>query len=218
VATLLERRLNKSLADEVYNRILDRLLKNELVPGDMLNRRAVAEEIGVSVAPVLEAFLRLKIEGFIVSIPRKGTVVKAIRTADVVDHLLFREALECQAARLYCGRTVEQHEESLRKLAAQLDRSQPDTPGHWREEIEFHRHLVQLAGSRVLLEEYTKAIHLGVFYSMNRLLVPSDRLVRASHHDLVDRLKTRNQEIAEKVMRDHLRSGKGRIFDEMGIR
>jgi DNA-binding GntR family transcriptional regulator len=218
MATLTERRLKQSLADEVYNRILDRLLKNQLVPGDILNRRAVAEEMGVSVAPVLEAFLRLKIEGFIVSIPRKGTVVKAIRTEDVVDHLLLREALECQAARLYCGRTIEEHEETLKSLAAHLDRSDPDTPGHWREEIQFHRHLVQLARSRVLLDEYTKAIQLGVFYRMNRLLVPGDRLVRASHAELVERLKTKEPETAERIMREHLRSGKGRIFDDMGIR
>jgi DNA-binding GntR family transcriptional regulator len=218
MATLVERTHRESLADEVYNRILDRLLKNELVPGDILNRRAVAEEMGVSVAPVLEAFLRLKIEGFLVSIPRKGTVVKAIRTEDVVDHLLLREALECQAARLYCGRGVEEHEETLKKLAGRLDLSPPDTPKHWREEIEFHRHLVRLARSKVLLAEYTKAIQLGVFYSMNRLLVPRDRLVRASHVELVERLKTNDPEVSERVMRDHLRSGKGRIFDDMGIR
>jgi DNA-binding GntR family transcriptional regulator len=218
VATLTERSLKQSLADDVYNRILDRLLKNELVPGDILNRRAVAEEMGVSVAPVLEAFLRLKIEGFIVSIPRKGTVVKAIRTEDVVDHLLLREALECQAARLYCGGTVEENEEALRNFAARLDRSDPDTPDHWRQEIQFHRYLVQLARSRVLLDEYTKAIQLGVFYRMNRLLVPRDRLERASHAELVERLKTKEPEVAERIMRQHLRSGKGRIFDELGIR
>ena len=77
---------------------------------------------------------------------------------------------------------------------------------------------MQLAGSRVLLEEYTKAIQMGMFTSMNRLLLRSDRLVRTSHVDLVDRLKTRGPEFAEKVMRDNLRSGKGRIFDGIGMR
>jgi DNA-binding GntR family transcriptional regulator len=77
---------------------------------------------------------------------------------------------------------------------------------------------VQLAGRRVLLEEYTKAIQMGMFTSMNRLRLRSDPLVRTSHVDLVDRLKTRGPEFAEKVMRDNLRSGKSRIFDGIGIR
>jgi len=213
-----EHRHRKSLADEVYSRILDQLLKNRLVPGDILNLRTLAQAMGVSVAPVHEALLRLKFEGFIVSIPRKGTVVKAVRTEDVVDHLLLREALECQAVRAYCGATIERNETTLKKLAVCLDRSDPQSAKHWREDIEFHRQLVQLAGRTVLLEKYAKAIQLGLFYQMNRLLLPRDRLTRESHVELVDRLKTGDPDAAEKILRDHLRSGKGHIFDEMGVR
>lgn len=70
----------------------------------------------------------------------------------------------------------------------------------------------------MLLEECTETIQMGMFTSMNRLLLRSDRLVRTSYVDLVDRLRARGSEFVEKVMRDNLRSGKGRIFDGIGIR
>jgi len=72
-----------SLSKEVYQEILSRLMDNRLVPGNILNRRKVAKELGVSVAPVLEALKQLEMEGFLESIPRKGTIVKPTSIADI---------------------------------------------------------------------------------------------------------------------------------------
>ena len=58
----------------MYEHLLENFLQNELVPGHILNRREIAQQLGVSVAPVLEAFLQLEMEGFVESIPRKGTL------------------------------------------------------------------------------------------------------------------------------------------------
>jgi DNA-binding GntR family transcriptional regulator len=69
----------------------------------MLNRRQLAEELGVSVAPVLEALILLERDGFIESIPRKGTVGRSVREQDVYEYFVLREALKCAAARLYTG-------------------------------------------------------------------------------------------------------------------
>ena len=204
-----------SLSKKVYETIRDRLLDNRLVPGDILNRRDVAKELGVSVAPVLEAFLQLEIEGFVESLPRKGTVIKAIRKEDIWGRLLVREALECEAARLYCGDAVAAAERELKKLAASLERTSSDAPEHWRLDIEFHRSLVSLAGCEVLTSEFVKTIRLGTFYSMNRVLTPDDRAVREDHVSLVGLLKTRNPEEADRIIRSHVRSGKHRFFEEM---
>ncbi len=40
------------------------------------------------------------------TLPRKGTLVRAITIDDAYGYLLIREALECTAARLYCGEKV----------------------------------------------------------------------------------------------------------------
>ncbi len=204
-----------SLSRMVYETMIARLLGNDLVPGDILNRRDVAEELGVSVAPVLEAFLQLDMEGFVESLPRKGTVVKAVRKEDVLGRLIIREALECEAARLYCGEPVAAAEKELVELAEAVESTPSDTPEHWKQDIDFHLRLVSLAGCDVLTGEFAKTMRIGTFYGMNRVIAPDDRLERQNHVEMVERLKTRDPDEAERIVRAHVRSGKVRLFDDL---
>ena len=72
--------MGSSLSREVYNTLLQQLLQNELIPGTILNRRKVAAELGVSVAPVLEAMLQLEMEGFLEASGRKRGSIQRYRT------------------------------------------------------------------------------------------------------------------------------------------
>lgn len=211
-----------SLTNQVYDALIERLVNNELVPGDVLNRRAVAEELGVSVAPVLEAFLQLSMEGFVEIIPRKGTIVKPIRREDIYDQLIMREAMECQAARMYCGSPVKRIVEELAPVAHELDEAIELDVEHWHLEIEFHGTLVSLSQSKALTNEFYRVVRLGTFYNMHRvandLRRPGDKLDNQSHVELLDKVVRDDPDYAEAVIRDHLRSGKRRIFQEISAR
>ena len=204
-----EVRERRSLKQHVYDALLARLLNNELIPGQILNRRAVAEELGVSVAPVLEAMLQLESEGFLESIARKGTQVRLIDQDDVVGMLVVREALECQAARMYCGEKVEQGMNVLLPLAGELESESASHPHHWMQELEFHTALVGLADCRMLSDEYKRCIHLNMFFGINRFYPRVGERGRMSHELLLQQLTTRDPEDAERAIRAHVRSGKG---------
>ncbi len=205
-----------SLTTRVYETLLHKLITNELVPGHILNRRTVAEELGVSVAPVLEAFLQLSMEGFVEIIPRKGTIVKPIRKEDIFDQLIMREALECQAARMYCGEPAREHLSELEPLAEQLDDAIARDVEHWQDEIDFHGILVSLSGSRALTNEFRRVVRLGTFYNMHQVVVDLRRagetVDNQSHVELLKRLVTDDPDSVESVIRDHLRSGKRKLF------
>jgi len=201
-----------SLSQNVYEHLLEKFLQNELVPGHILNRREIAQQLGVSVAPVLEALLQLEMEGFVESIPRKGTLVRPVRQEDIFGQLMLREAVECQAARLYCGEPVRAHRSRLEALAVDLDSTTSEAPEHWKQEIAFHSGLVELSDCPALLREFRRFIRLGVFYRMNRILQPVDRLDGRSHLSFLDELSHDDPDTAERAVRDHLRSGKQRLF------
>ena len=205
-----------SLTTQVYETLLHKLINNELVPGHVLNRRMVAEELGVSVAPVLEAFLQLSMEGFVEVIPRKGTIVKPIRKEDIFDQLIMREALECQASRMYCGQPVKEHLRELEPLAERLDDAIARDVEHWQDEIDFHGILVSLSGSRALTNEFRRVVRLGTFYNMHQVVVDLRRAGEAvdnqSHVELLKRLVVDDPDAVERVIRDHLRSGKRKLF------
>ena len=204
---------NAPLSQQVYDTLLNKLLNNELVSGQILNRRQVAADLGVSVAPVLEAMLKLETHGFLESIPRKGTQVRPITPEDVHGLLVLREALECHAARLYCGEAIETNEAALLILADKLDNSPPFVPEHWREDLNFHYALIEITGVGALIKEYHRAMHLNIFHAVNRLIETHDQTDDSNHRELVIKLETRDPDEAERIIRAHVRSGKGSLFD-----
>lgn len=203
---------NSSLSQRVYHQLLERFMTNELVPGNVLNRRKIAADLQVSVAPVLEALLQLEMEGFVESIPRKGTIVKPIRKEDVLNQHILREAIECQAARYYHGEPIRRNRDMLLELAEKVEQTVSDVPEHWTQEIQFHKNLVELSDCAGLVREYVRISRLGSFYNLNRVLQPVDRKERLSHIELIDQLMTDSPDEAEQIIRNHLRSGKQHLF------
>lgn len=214
-----KRKRKPSLTNQVYDALMEKLVNNELVPGEVLNRRAVAEELGVSVAPVLEAFLQLSMEGFVEIIPRKGTIVKPIRREDIYDQMIMREALECEAARMYCGEPVKKILDEITPVAEKLDEAIALDVEHWHYEIEFHGTLVSLSHSKALTNEFYRVVRLGTFYNMHRVVDDlrraGEQLDNQSHVELLGKLVRDDPDFVERVMRDHLRSGKRKIFQEI---
>ena len=212
--------MKKSLTDEVYDTLLRKFIDKELVPGQVLNRRSVAKELNVSVAPVLEAFLYLEMEGYVETLPRKGTIVKPIRKRDIYDQLIMREAIECQAAYMYAGGPLAENLDKLLPLASRIDETSPDAIDHWEYEIAFHGALVSLSRCETMIDTFFKIIKLGTFYNMNRLSTdfspPAVDRVNQSHCELLDRLAGRDRGTVVDIIRGHVRSGKERLFDEFG--
>jgi DNA-binding GntR family transcriptional regulator len=187
-------------------------MDNRLVSGTMLNRRDVAKELGVSVAPVLEAMLQLEIEGFLESVPRKGSFVKPIKQEDVYVQLMVSEALECQGARLYCGKPIGEHKDALIDAAVELDSMQTGNIEGWESEIHFHLSLIDLAHCEPLTQAFVRTMRLGLFYQMNHIL-SMQVYPESKHLDLVKNLIEAPANEAERLLRRHLRSGKDHLFD-----
>src|SRR6202049_5205071 len=92
---------SSTLAGEAYSIIRERILGGEVAIGQVISRRKIAAELGMSFLPVSEAFLRLEFEGLLESRPRAGTRVRIPSHEDVRGHYLVREALKVEAARLF---------------------------------------------------------------------------------------------------------------------
>src|SRR6266436_3422076 len=110
-----------SLAAEAYAFVRHRILRGELSMGQVISRRKVAAELGMSFLPVSEALLRLEFEGMLESRPRAGTRVRIPSRDDVKGHYLLREILETEAARRFAQHATSAERAGLVKMAARLD-------------------------------------------------------------------------------------------------
>lgn len=197
-----------SLANRVYEALLASLLEGRYEPGELLNRREVARELGTSVAPVLEAMVRLEGDGFLETLPRKGTRVRLVRPDDVRGQLVVREALECQAARRYAGEPVKQARGDLRPLAKRLDALPTGGREGWQLEVEFHTALVALAACPALMDHFRRVMRMRLFFQINQLQRAAGARPHSCHTALLRGLEAADADAAETLIRDHLHTGK----------
>ena len=59
-----------SARETAYQKLRGRIIRMELKPGDALNDRELAEEMGISRTPVREAISQLELEGLVRSMPK----------------------------------------------------------------------------------------------------------------------------------------------------
>src|SRR5438477_7395620 len=110
-----------SLATEAYEFVKHRILRGELPLGQVISRRKIAAELGMSFLPVSEALLRLEFEGLLESRPRAGTRVRIPSREDVRGHYIVREALEVQAAMLFAAVATAEDRNDVEQLATRVD-------------------------------------------------------------------------------------------------
>src|SRR5688572_21809070 len=112
---------SSSLAAEAYAIVRQRILRGELVLGQVISRRKLAAELGMSFLPVSEALLRLEFEGLLESRPRAGTRVRIPSPDDVRGHYVVREALEAQAAMRFTQVATAAERAEMQQLAIRVD-------------------------------------------------------------------------------------------------
>src|SRR5262249_1593646 len=110
-----------SLAAEAYEFVKQRILRGELPMGQVISRRKIAAELGMSFLPVSEALLRLEFEGLLESRPRAGALVRIPSREGVRGPYVVREALEVQAAMLFAAVATVEDRNEVQRLAERVD-------------------------------------------------------------------------------------------------
>lgn len=128
------------LRDVVFNTLRGAILKGELVSGERLMEKQLAEKLGVSRTPIREAIRKLELEGLVIMVPRKGAEVAQITKKDIKDVLEVRAALESLAVRLACEKMDEDSIVKLEKLRDEFVAAVKDNDVELviQKDVEFH--------------------------------------------------------------------------------
>lgn len=199
----------ESLADEAYVIVRERILRGELPIGNVISRRRLAAELGMSLLPVSEAFQRLELEGLLESRPRAGTRVKIPNEQDVRGHYILRQALEAEAARLFAEVATAGERLELQKLAARVDILSAQADGDRFLYLSVHEKLHRRIAECTRCQPLVDAIEKNHVLALTWLCVarqPSPDQPRRGHRDLIDILVKREPVVAAEAMRAHINS------------
>ena len=141
-----------SLASQVHDALAEMLLGGELVPGDRLSMRDLAERLGVSVMPVRDAVARLIAQEALVVLPNRAVAVPLLTPAAFRDLTDVRVHNEGHAAALAAGRMTPGVLARIRRLADDFAAALPLAEGRPSVRINktLHFAVYEASGSPVL--------------------------------------------------------------------
>jgi DNA-binding GntR family transcriptional regulator len=184
----------------------ERIIQNDLKPGDRLSESEVARGYDVSRQPVREAFIRLADQGLLAVLPQRGTVVCRIGYGAVLDARFLREAIEADIVKILAA---DPDAALIRELRAQLacqaeveKGTSQDFIGH---DDLFHRTLAEAAGKGGAWKQID-----GLKSQMDRVRFlslshfPLAKLI-AQHGAIVDAIEQGAVPRANAAIRRHLR-------------
>ena len=109
-----------SLGESAYVALKDDILTCRSAPGDFVTEAGLAKRYGVSKTPIREAITHLAQEGFIRSVPRRGTLVRPIELRDIQQTYLLRGLLEPPAASLAAENATDAEIDEIRSILQEV--------------------------------------------------------------------------------------------------
>ena len=199
------------LREEVKSVLLERILSGRYAAGDRLVGTRIAQELGVSQAPVREALRDLEAVHFVESAPFRGSRVRHISDSELIELYPIRGALEEVAAR-----------EAAKRLAGdvsalEFELAQMCAAGDLREQVEhdtrFHELILAASGNSRLAEIWASLqVETRTAITALRTGLTRDEAARL-HQPIVDALRHGDADAAGRAMCDHFEHF-GRVLAE----
>jgi DNA-binding GntR family transcriptional regulator len=198
-----------SRVDAVYERILLQIVRGEIAGRTELKSTKIAEQLGISRTPVVQALQRLASDGIVTLEMNKRAVVRPGAEKWLVELHELRELLEPAAAARAVERITDEELNELETLAAAAE---PHSHPNWEaaaQQFDFAIHLAiaDRAGNFALAETIRK---IWKFKRISYLAAPerAETLAKgySEHCALLAALSARDAETARAAMLFHLRS------------
>jgi DNA-binding GntR family transcriptional regulator len=200
-----------ALYQEVAERLRQRIFAHELTPGTWIDEQKLAEQYGISRTPLREALKVLASEGMVDLKPRRGCYVTEISRQDLDDLFPLIALLEGRCAADAVKRAKPAEIRELKTIHERLEAAARDgrMDAFFEANQEFHRRIQELANNRWLLsviQDLRKVLKLSRMHSLSlegRLQQSLDE-----HRGILAALEAGDAVKAEKLMHDHLLSGR----------
>jgi DNA-binding GntR family transcriptional regulator len=195
------------LRDQIKDVIIERILDGAYAPGERIVEIRVAQEFGVSQAPVREALRELELLRLVVSEPFRGARVREITPQELAEIYPVRAALEEVAGRGAAAgldgdvRDLEAELEGMRRAARAAD-----VQGFVAHDVGFHRRIVEASGNGTL-EELWRSLHVDLRTTITLIKRAADlNEVAETHVPVLEALRSRDPERAATALREHIES------------
>ncbi|MDR0576483.1 MAG: GntR family transcriptional regulator [Candidatus Accumulibacter sp.] len=209
----------------VYERIKQKFIDNEFVPGEKLDVARLSESLDVSRTPVVNALKELAQNGFVTICPRSATYVR-VHTREEIENIFdFREVMEGLVVHKIIGYLDVARLEVLRdRLTVLQKRGTPDRGmlGEYLDtEMELHEYMLRLcpriiSGKLENLVDLTKRLrklHLQYLLEVKGVVGLADTEIQI-HIDLANALLAGDAKAAERYVRKDIHDTRNGVLED----
>ena len=205
-----------ALAERAYSQLKQAIGNLVLQPGKPLTERHISEWLGIGRMPVREALMRLRDEGLVGVVPRRGYFVSAISAEDAREIYEMLEGLEGMAVKLAADRATPEDVARLERYVREQEQALAvDDLDAWVIADErFHDAIIEIARNRRIqkvIEPLNMQLHRLRLFTV-RLRPKPTRSVE-DHRALVDAIEAKESDRARDIHQAHRAHARGVMID-----
>ncbi len=204
----------QTLAEQVFESLQEAIVLGEFLPGEKIRESELAKRFNTSRGPLRDALRRLEARRLVTNTPNSGARVVELSTQQLIELYQVREALEGMTCRLAASHMLD---DEIQELSDLLDKhqqeiKQKDGAEYLRQEgdLDFHFRIAQGSKNELLrtalCEDHYQLMRLYRYKFSNRKGRPNKAL--SEHRMILEAIKERDGELAELLMRRHIRNAR----------
>lgn len=200
-----EKTLDKN---DVYNEIHKQIQEGILVPGHWLVERELCDQYGLSRTPMREVLWHLEKDGLLIQTPGRGFRIRELNLQEIMEIFQAREAVEGMATFLVSHLQDQTFFDEIKRLRVEMESLEEQDLQLRGPQLgsQMHSHIIKYANNTILHSFYTKLHNLySLTVNITRRSQEIEMISRDSHLAIMQAIEDHNGELAEKLMREHLR-------------
>jgi DNA-binding GntR family transcriptional regulator len=201
----------KSISDQIYESLKERILVNIIPQGQRLIENDVASLYRASRTPIREAFRRLEQDGLVERIPQGGLRVTEISAQEIREIYGIRMVLEAYVGELACDNITTELIQKLKDISSQARQFLPSSEGSspenlvelWKLNTLFHDTIYQATESQYLIRMLNTIRDM-----LLRVRILTLKTAKAEkwkeHEKIINLLESRDKIGLSKLMKQHI--------------
>jgi len=209
-----------TLPERIYRQMRQEIIEGRIPAGSKLSEPELAKRYGISRAPLRESIARLEASRLVDRTPNVGARVISLSLKSLLELYELREAMEGLGARLAAKHMTTAERDDLQALLGQHQEQGLLKEGvaYFQKEgdLDFHYTLVRGSHNQRLIDLLCEDLyHLLRMYRF-QFGMPGSRAKKAfrEHEHIVDAIVHGDAELAEMLMRRHIRSARDYIENQ----
>ena len=208
----------KNLSKDAYNDIRRMIFLDEFRPGQKVAYRIMAERLGMSLTPVVQALKLMEHMGIVRHEPNRGFFIEKITTQEVEVAYSLREMIELSLLPTVISNLDRDGEKELKQALNEYFKASRNKPIKVRlaKDINFHMTMAKLSGQHISIW-ILRYLYDLLYLRFDQELIyyrPHD-ISGQEHQAIFDAVIARDVSAARKTLRLHIRNVCRNTLDDM---